>query len=211
MAEEPVHTWLQWQLQNVDETQLRVLLPVLAATGLFFAFLGYRLFRVTLGLAGFLLAGASAFMLSGWISGGNMTAILICTLFGGLCGAMALAWLYRTGVFLLGAFGGWTIGAMILSSRPENWAIWAIIGAAVAGAILAMLLERPIMTLATAALGAWLTIYAAIFFFMQHGLEKTIEEAQFTAWFPYAVLGVWAVLAAAGMVTQFSLRRRAKE
>jgi hypothetical protein len=208
MVEEPIQSWLQLQLQHVDEAQLRVLLPALAAAGLFFVFLGYRLFRVTLGLAGFMLAGASAFMLSGWVSGGNVTVITVATLFGGLCGAMALAWLYRTGVFLLGVFGGWTIGAMLLSSNPESWAVWAMVGAAVAGAILAMMLERPIMTLATAVLGSWLTVYAAIFFFKRHGLEETIESAELTAWFPYLVPAVWALLAAAGVVTQFSLRSR---
>lgn len=200
--------WLQLGLEETAPEQARVVLAVLIAAGLFYAFFGYRLFRITLGLTGFLLAAASAVVLAGWLSRGNMLAMGIAALLGGVCGAMALLWLYRTGVFLLGCLGGGMAASMALGGRPEAWAPWAILGAAVLGGVLALLVERPAMTVATAMLGAWLTVYAAVFLFLQEGMEEQILDETLRSAFPWMVLGAWVLLALLGAVTQFALRKR---
>jgi hypothetical protein len=200
--------WLQLGLEDTAPEQARIVLGVLAAAGLFYAFFGYLLFRVALGLTGFLLAAASAVVLAGWLSRGNMPAMGVAALLGGICGAMALLWLYRTGVFLLGCLGAGVAAGMVLSGRPETWAPWAILGIAVLGGTLALLIERPVMTVATAMLGAGLTVYTAVFLFLHEGLEEQVANESVRGAFPWLVLGAWFFLALLGAVTQFALRRR---
>lgn len=199
---------LELNLESLPETQARLALGALAVAGLLYCYFGYPLFRLLLALAGFALAGAVAALLTGWISGGNLAAMAIALVFGGVCGALALYWLYRVGVFCLGVLGAIVVAQAALGDRPEEWVPYALIGSAIAGGVLALLLERAAMTLATAAVGAWIAVYMAAFIAVGFGLEVYLDDAVWRARAPWILVGCWMLLAVTGALAQFRMRRR---
>jgi hypothetical protein len=88
---------------------------LLAVGGLLACFAGYRLFRFVLGLYGFLFG---AFMASSIMGTGNMWALVVAALAGGVLGAVLMVAAYFMGVGLVGAG---------LSALAVN-VIWRFIG-----------------------------------------------------------------------------------
>ena len=207
-------TWLTWRLDELPTGNMQAGLIGLVAVGVLYCFLGYRLFKFTILLTGFLLAAVSATVLGGWVSQGNLVVMGFGFLLGGVCGAMALFWLYRAGVFLLGLFGALLAAYNVLQGRPEPWAPWAIAGIGLAGGLLALAIERPTMTLATAAIGAWLIVYVAAFLLIETGFEELTKmdgavstESASGGW----LFGAWVALLVLGAATQFFLTGRRKK
>ncbi len=188
--------------------QLNGVVAVAVAAGTLYCFLGYRTLRFVLGLSGFLMAGAVAAILVNWISQGNELAMLIALCVGGMCGAFALYFLYRTGVFLIGLMGTALIAHVVLAAQPDTWIPFAVVGIAVVGGLFALLIERPIILLATAALGAWMVVSGVTYFIVgSSGLDeltKVLEsDNQRTI-----VLASWAVLAVAGALSQIATTKK---
>jgi hypothetical protein len=154
------------------------------------------------------MAGGVAATLVNWISQGNQLATLIALFIGGMCGAFALYFLYRTGVFLLGLMGTALITHNVLAAQPDTWIPLAVLGLAVAGGLFALLIERPVILLATAALGAWMVVSGVAYFIVgSSGLDemtKLLEsEDQRTI-----VIASWAVLAVAGALSQVATTKQ---
>jgi hypothetical protein len=189
------------------EIDFRLALVLMAAAGLLYCFLGYRLFRLVLGITGFALAGAVAALFVGWLLFGHPLAMALAFLLGGLCGAMALFFLYRTGVFLLGFLGALVVAYQLLSARPEAWGPWAIVGAALAGGLLALALERPAMKLATAAIGAWLCTYAIAFMAWGESAVEPWTDVTAIQGTGAGVVALWAFLTLLGAVFQWQVFR----
>ena len=145
---------ITWRLEDVPPEHAVLVLGILAGVGALYCFFGYRLLKLILGLTGFLLAGSTAAVLVGFLSYGNVPAMAVAVFIGGLCGAMALFFLYKTGIFCVGMLGAVVVAYQILQGRPEPWILWAVAGLGLMGGFLAILIERPIMTLASAAIGA---------------------------------------------------------
>jgi len=202
---------LQLNLDTLPDLEARLALGALAVLGLLYCYFGYPLFRALLALAGFMLAGGVAALLTGWFTGGSLPAMGVALLLGGICGAMALYWLYRVGVFCLGVLGAFVIAQTVLGDRPEEWAPYAVIGAAIGGGILALLLERAAMTFATAAVGAWIAVYMAAFIVLGLGVEPYLDDPAWQARAPWILAGCWMLLAVTGALVQFRMRRRQKE
>lgn len=200
--------WIQLNIEALPDQNAWIAIAGLAGLGLLYCYLGYPLFRAVLGLSGFLIAGAVAAALVGWISRGNLLAMGVALGIGGLCGAMALFWLYRLGVFCLGMIGALAAAQAVLGDRPEEWAPYAVIGVGVGGGLLALLVERPVMTLATAAVGALVVVYMAAFLLLGMGLQQWLENPDWHDGMPWILLGCWAILAITGALTQFHVRRR---
>lgn len=195
-------------LQDLDP---KVGLGLLGATGLVYCFLGYRLFRCVLAFTGFALAGAVAAVGVGWLTFGATIPMVIALLAGGLCGAMALYFLYRTGVFFLGFLGALLVGYQVLHGRPETWAPWAIVGVAFAGGLLALALERPTMKLATAAIGAWLCTYAIAFMVWGEPAAERWMALPTVGNSELGMLALWAFLTLVGSVFQWQVFRSSRK
>ena len=116
------------RLEDIPPDQALLVLVVLAAVGVLYCFLGYRLLKFVLGLTGFVLAGSTAAVVVGFLSYGNLIGMGIGLLFGGICGAMALFFLYKAGVFCLGVLGSTLVAYNVLQGRPEPWILWAVAG-----------------------------------------------------------------------------------
>ncbi len=178
-------------------------LLVLFAAGSAYCFLGYRIFRVVLGLTGFLLAGLTAAALAGWISYGHVMSMAIAGVLGGLCGAVALFFLYRAGVFFVGFLGGLIIAFHVLQGSSESWVIWAILGAGLAGGVMALGLEPLVMTVATAVIGAWLCMVSGFFLLMETPYGEPLSKPENTAVLSWGLLIIWGVMACIGILVQY--------
>jgi hypothetical protein len=177
------------------------------AIGTLYCVLGYRTLKFVIGLTGFLLAAVSAAYLGGWMGEGNVYVVAGSAFVGGLCGAMALFFLYKLGVFCIGLAGALLVAVNVLSGRPEPWIIPAIIGIGLLGGLLALLIERPIMTLATAAIGAWIVVCGVAFFLKGAAFVQSLGQHQPPTDEERIVLLCWAVLGIAGMMAQFATYR----
>lgn len=195
-------------VSDLTTQQLNGLIAIAVAIGTLYCFLGYRTLRFVLGLTGFLMAGGVAATLVNWVSQGNQLAALIALFVGGMCGAFALYFLYRTGVFLLGMMGTALIAHNVLSAQPDTWIPLAVIGVAVFGGLVALLLERPVILLATAALGAWMVVSGVAYFIVgsgeQEGLTKVLESEEQRM----IILASWAILAVAGALSQVATTKK---
>ncbi len=194
--------WSAWAANNV-----RMVLVLMLALGGLYALAGHRLLRLMIGLTGFLLAAFAAGIGAGWLSQGNPWIMGGAALVGGLCGAMALFFVYRAGIFALGGLGMAIVLHGALTGRPESWVPWAIFAGGLLGGFLALWVERPVMILATSAIGAWLATYAGASLLLGEALpERLAAESNGTlAW---ALLGAWAVIALFGVFFQFFTGRR---
>ena len=171
--------------------------------GTLYCFLGYRTLRFVIGLTGFILAGGVAFIIAAWLSAGHTIASTAVGAIGGLCGTVALYFLYRTGVFGLGLLASGLVASNLLADREEYWVIWAVFGAAFCGGLLAIIVERPMVTLATASIGAWLVVGGVAFFLLgPEVLDKLRDTTQFEDE-RLVVVGSWGVLALTGAFAQF--------
>lgn len=193
--------WFSAQIDTWPQSELAVSASTLALIGVLYCFLGYRLIKIVLGLTGFVLAAAPAAVIAGWLAQGHSLVVLIAALAGGICGAAALLFLFQLGIFALGGAGTGLVAYHLLSLAPQPWTPWAVAGAACLGGLLALLLERPIISLATAAIGAWLLTSAA--FMAAGGAARWMEiEDVEPQWYRPAALGLWALLTVLGVCTQ---------
>lgn len=176
--------------------------------GVLICFWGYRIFKVMLGIAGF-IAGVWLFYLIGMHFTGRLgilTAILM--IFGGMIGASLSVAFYFIGVFLVGALGGWHLGLLIAGATGTVFLLVVPIVLAALAGILALFFQRLIVTGSTAFIGAW-GVVAGGFFLLGSGLPpvdlfsrpaalvETLKEMN-----PLFVL-VWLVLAIAGTAYQY--------
>ena len=176
--------------------------PIYAAslviTGLVFTFLGYRLLRVLLAVVGFMAGALVASAVAFNYTEGNHIIASIAGFAGGISGAVLMIVLFRTGVFLLGALLGiisLTVASTALRLEP---ALIAILLAAVSGGIVAVLLQKIMIILATSYLGAWAVVCGLIYMFVRNfdplalsSVSSLSDTAIFRALLVWAVLGTF--------------------
>jgi len=134
--------------------------------GILICFWGYRIFKVMLGIAGFIAGAWLFFMIGIHFTGHAGILTVILTIFGGLIGASLSVAFYFIGVFLIGALGGWHIGLLIAGATGAVFLLVIPIVLAVIGGILAIFFQRLIVTISTAFIGAWGVVAGGFFFLM---------------------------------------------
>ncbi len=180
-----------------------VQLGVLFFAGLLYCFIGYRVFKLMLVLTGFLLAGgvSAAIVSVGFPGDWLVPAVvgIIC----GILGAGVLLFLYRLGVFIVGATFGSLVAFQVLQTAGPTWAGMAIVLSGLLAGGLALLLERPVLSFAMAVIGAWLMVAtSAVFAYGDANLKLNTEEiSPPTAW---VLLLCWLVLTVFGLFTQYA-------
>jgi hypothetical protein len=125
---------------------------VLLIGGVVSCFFGYRLFRVVLAFAGFLLG---AFMASSLMAASSTTAMLVAALVGGLIGAAILFTAYFVGVAVVGAGLGAVVANMVSTASHQEPHFLVVVLCAVVGAAAAMYLQRYFIIVGTGFGGAW--------------------------------------------------------
>ena len=132
---------------------------VLLIGGIVACFFGYRLFRLVLTVFGFILG---VFAASSLVAPSETTWMLAAAAIGGLAGAGILYAAYFVGVALVGAGLGALAANLAVSASGRDPHVLVTAFAAVAGAVLAMYLQRYVIILATAFVGAWTMIVGAM-------------------------------------------------
>ena len=123
-------------------------------------FAGYRLFKIVLGIYGFVLGAMLASSVMGVT---NTTGMIVAGLLGGVCGALLLMFAYFIGIGLVGAGIGALVAHVAWSSagRGDPPAVGVIV-LSLLGAIGAMFLQRYVIIVATAFGGAWTAIVGGL-------------------------------------------------
>jgi hypothetical protein len=127
--------------------------------GIVSCFFGYRLFRIVLTIAGFILGAAMASSIFGSSDSGPMIAAAI---IGGLAGAALLFAAYFVGVALVGAGLGALIANLLFAAGDRDPRVLIVVLFAVAGAIASIYLQRYFIIVGTAFGGAWTMIVGAL-------------------------------------------------
>lgn len=141
---------------------------LLVLGGALACFAGYRVFRLVLGIYGFILG---AFIASSIPAANNTIGLIVAAIVGGVVGAVILVLAYFVAIALVGAAVGAVIAHVTWTTLPHiGWAQTAggdppallVIGLAVAGAVAAMVLQRYVIIVGTAFGGAWTLVIGAI-------------------------------------------------
>ena len=133
---------------------------LLVIGGLVACFAGYRVFRIVLGIYGFILG---AFVATSAMGTSDTAWLIGVAIVGGLVGALILIAAYFIGVALIGA-GLAAIAVNIVWSQISGGEppAWATIGAAVIGALASLSLQRYVIIIGTAFGGAWTALVGAL-------------------------------------------------
>lgn len=176
---------------------------VLLIGGLLACFAGYRLFKLVLGIYGFILGALMATTAVGSAETWWMVASAIA---GGLVGALILIAAYFIGVAIVGAALAALAVSLIWTQIGGEPHPLVVIVCAVAGALGALALQRYVIIMGTAFGGAWTAIVGGLA--MRASAPKTPDEV----WLAYpASLGIhrgwiiaaWIVIGILGVVVQF--------
>jgi len=179
---------------------------VMLAGGAVACFAGYRLFRLVLGVYGFILG---ALMASAIVGTAETWTIVLAALAGGAVGAVVLVAGYFVGVALVGA----GLGAFLvnLAWKPfggePHWA--AVLLCAAIGAIAAMTFQRYVIITATAFGGAWTMLVGAAALMLGKGARAASASADVWVVYPGSagpdsmwVYVAWVAIALTGVYVQ---------
>jgi len=178
---------------------------VLLAGGAIACFAGYRVFRLVLGIYGFILGALFASAAVGtehtlWMMGAALA--------GGLIGALILIAAYFVGVALVGAGVGALAASLVWSLIGHEPGAIVVIIFAVAGALAALALQRYVIIGATAFGGAWTMIVGWFAFTGHRAADAAVRN---NVWLAYPmnpapgdrwVVLAWIVLGLVGAAVQ---------
>jgi hypothetical protein len=182
---------------------------VLVLGGIVACFFGYRLFRIVLAIAGFILGGFVASSVFGMSDTGPM---LIAFLVGGLVGAGILIAAYFVGVALIGAGLGAFVANLAFAAGEGAPHFLIVVFMAVAGAAAAMYLQRYFIIIGTGFGGAWTMIVGMMALVGDRAAMAAtaagdvwvlypLDPAPGQEWIPYA----WLALGAVGTGVQLGI------
>ncbi len=181
---------------------------VLLLTGVLSCFAGHRLFRIVLGLYGFVIG---AMVASSIVGVTNTTGMLVAALVGGLIGSVVMAFAWFVGVSLVGAgigvLAAHLVWGQIGTGDPPALAILAV---AVAGAVGALFVQKYVIVAGTAFIGAWTIVVWAANQFPARGVTRGSSDTEVwilyptsapaSRWIPVA----WLALGLVGTAVQLS-------
>ena len=175
---------------------------------------GYRLFKIVLGIYGFVLG---AMLASSAMGVTNTTGMVVASLVGGVLGAMLLMFAYFIGIALVGAGLGALIAHVAWSSvgKGGDPPAIAVIVLSLVGSIGAMFMQRYVIIVATAFGGAWTVLVGALAVGGDRGMAKAAAAGDVwilypttpgsgQAWLPIA----WVVLGLVGTGVQLGITGR---
>jgi hypothetical protein len=188
---------------------------VLVVGGLLSCFAGYRIFRVVLGMYGFILGAllASSFM------GTDQTLwMVVAAIVGGLVGAAILVFAYFVGVALIGAGVGAMTANVIWAAFGREPGVLAVILLAVAGALGALALQRYVIIISTAFGGAWTAIVGGLALAGDRVAGQAAARSD--VWLAYPlnpapgqrwVIAVWLVMGLVGAFVQVGITAKGRK
>jgi hypothetical protein len=179
---------------------------ILLVGGLLACFAGYRLFKVVLGIYGFILG---ALIASSAMGADQTSWMIVATVAGGVVGALVLILAYFIGVALVGAGGGALLLHFIFAAFGREPHVLVVIAAAIAGAAAAMALQRYVIIISTAFGGAWTVLVGALAVAGDRAAARAAEKGNVWIAYPFNpapgdrwVIAAWIVVAIVGLLVQ---------
>jgi hypothetical protein len=188
---------------------------ILLVGGLLACFAGYRIFRVVLGIYGFILGALFASNVIGGEQSGAM--MLAAAIGGGLVGALLLIAAYFVGVALIGAGLGAGAANLLGAALGREPHIVVVVVLAVIGALAALRLQRYVIVAATAFGGAQTVVVGAAALMGNRAAASTAARAIYTVYplnpMPETMLDAIAaiVLGIAGVAVQLMVTAKGKK
>jgi hypothetical protein len=188
---------------------------ILLVGGLLACFAGYRIFRVVLGIYGFILGALFASNVIGGEQSGAM--MLAAAIGGGLVGALLLIAAYFVGVALIGAGLGAGAANLLSAALGREPHIVVVVVLAVIGALAALRLQRYVIVVATAFGGAQTVVVGAAALRGNRAAASTAARAIYTVYplnpMPETMLDAIAaiVLGIAGVAVQLMVTAKGKK
>ena len=188
---------------------------LLLAGGLLACFAGYRLFKIVLGIYGFILG---ALIGSSAMGADQTTWMVLAALLGGILGAAALILAFFVGVALIGAGAGALLLHVVFATFGREPHVLLVILAAIGGAAAAMALQKYVIVVSTAFGGAWTVLVGGLALAGNRVAVQAAEKGN--VWIAYPLnpvpgqrwaLAAWLVLGAAGLATQLRLTAKTKK
>jgi hypothetical protein len=190
---------------------------LLVLGGALACFAGYRLFKIVLGVYGFVLG---AMLASSAMGITNTTGMIVASLVGGICGALLLMFAYFIGIALVGAGLGALIAHVAWSSigRGGDPPAVAVIVLSIVGSVGAMFLQRYVIVVATAFGGAWTVIVGGLAVAGDRGAARAASAGNVWILYPTSpapgqrwVPVAWIVLGLVGTIVQLGMTRGKKK
>ena len=177
-------------------------------------FAGYRLFRVVLAIYGFILG---AMLASSQMGISNHAGMIVAALVGGILGAVLFTFAYYVCIGLIGAAMGTLLLHIIwdYAKHTEPTTV-AVIVASVAGAVIAMALQRYVIIVSTSFSGAWTMIVGGLAIAGNRAAERAAAAGDAWILYPFTpatgrwVVVLWFVLALTGLAIQTGVTGRKK-
>lgn len=190
---------------------LNVIIGFMVLLGAVQCFLGYRIFKVILGLTGFFIGGLLAGSAGYDVSQQELVALLA-GLVGGIIGAAVLVGLYFVGVFVIGAFLGGILGGAlcaVVGTSPEPLVLLIL---AILTGVVALFFQKFMIIMSTGFGGAW-SVVTGIAYFTTGAIDPTRLESIFRASSVqmYVILLCWILLGLAGVMVQYKSAPAEKE
>jgi len=188
---------------------------ILLVGGVISCFAGYRVFRVVLGIYGFIIGALFA---SGIAGPENTFWMVVAAIAGGVVGALILIAAYFVGVALLGAGIGALAVSLRLAALGREPGALIVILFAIAGALAALALQRYVIVGATAFGGAWTIIVGALA--LTGNRVSVNAAARNSVWLAYPmspapgnywILLVWLALGVTGVIVQLAVTAKGRK
>ena len=165
--------------------------------GVLACFAGHRLFRIVLGVYGFIVG---AMIASSVVGVSNTTGMIAAALVGGVIGSLVLVFAWFVGVALVGAGLGVLVAhgiwLQVATGAPPAWAV-VVVG--VAGALGAMFVQRYVIVVGTAFAGAWTIMLAAAEAWPSRGITRGASDTEAWILYPTTVPARWVPIAWIGL------------
>jgi hypothetical protein len=189
---------------------------LLVLGGALSCFAGYRLFKIVLGIYGFVLG---AMLASSAMGATNTTGMIVAALVGGVCGAALLMFAYFIGIALVGAGLGALVAHVAWSGvRTGDPPAIAVIVLSIMGSIGAMFMQRYVIIVATAFGGAWTVIVGGLAAAGDRGAVKAASAGDVWILYPTSpapgqkwVPVAWIILGLVGTALQLGLTGRKRK
>lgn len=188
---------------DVPQDAVNVIIGLSILVGAIQCFFGYRIFKVILGLTGFLVGGVLAAAIGYAISQEEVVALLA-GLVGGFIGAALMVTLYFIGIFVIGALLGGVLGTVLFTvagNDPEP-VVLLILG--VIAGVLALIFQKFMIIVSTGFGGAW-HVVSGIAHFTMGTIDLTTIERFFSSGGShlYATVLCWLALGIVGVMVQY--------
>ena len=187
---------------------------ILLVGGLLACFAGYRLFRVVLAIYGFILG---ALLASSFMGTEQTMAMVLSWIAGGIVGALILLVAYFAGVALLGAGIGAAAAHLVFAAFKTEPGVVVLILFSVAGALVALALQRYVIIIATGFGGAQTALVGAAALLGDPGAAQAAARAVYrvypldpmpnTYWDATAAV----VLGAVGVIVQLAITAKGRK